>query len=237
MARVDYDKQSANYDKGRTLPDEAIATWMVSARRHAVEARTILDLGAGTGRFTAALAQTFDARVIAVEPSAGMREQARSKGLTMIGGRAEDLPIKSATIDLAWLSNTIHHFDDIDHAARELKRTSATVLIRGAFGDTPVPSLYRFFPETQAIIETFPTTRAVIDAFEAAGFSRFYREQVEQLLAHDLAEMVPRMRRRADTTLEHISDEAFNAGLALLEETAKQETGPVLDVMDLLVIR
>ena len=34
MARVDYDKQSAVYDRGRTLPHEAIGAWMVAARKH-----------------------------------------------------------------------------------------------------------------------------------------------------------------------------------------------------------
>jgi predicted RNA methylase len=33
----------------------------------------VLDLGAGTGLFAAAIASWFDAEVVAVEPSAGMR--------------------------------------------------------------------------------------------------------------------------------------------------------------------
>jgi len=241
MARVDYDKQSANYDQGRTLPDEAIATWMVAARRHTQGASTILDLGSGTGRFSGALADAFDAKVIAVEPSDGMRQQAKTKRdnrVTILGASAEMLPLANATIDVAWLSNTIHHFDDVATAAAELRRvTTGTVLIRGAFGDTPVPSLYRFFPGSQHVIENFPTTESIITMFQAAGFTRFYREKVEQLLAHNLADMVPRMRLRADTALELISNEEFESGMNLLEETARTETGPVLDLMDLLVIR
>ena len=243
MARVDYDKQSEVYDRGRTLPPEAIAVWMVSARRHVPDATRILDLGAGTGRFSAALAETFDADVYAVEPSAGMRDQAQNKPhdlVHILAGKAEAIPLPDASCDLAWLSNVVHHFDDLARAASELRRVityGGTVLIRGAFGGVPVPSLYRFFPGAQRIVDSMPTMPEVIDAFQAAGFASFHNEKVEQLLAHDLAEMVPRIRTRADTTLELISDEEFEKGLKDLEEAAERERGPVTDAMDLLVIR
>ncbi len=243
MARVDYDKQSERYDAGRTLPDEALALWMANAKRYAGDASSVLDLGAGTGRFSAALAEAFGCRVVAVEPSAGMREQAAPKqrpDIRVVAGRAEAIPLRSETVDLAWISNVIHHLDDIVQAAAELRRVisaGGTVLIRGCFGDTEVPSLYRFFPSTRAIIESFPTKPKVIDILQAAGFGSFFEDKVPQLLAQSLAEMVPRMRLRADTTLELISDEEFEAGMRLLEETAKVETGPVIDDLDLLIAR
>jgi len=62
-------------------------------------------------------------------------------------------------------------------------------------------------------------------------------ERVEQLLAYKLADMVERVRHRADTTLEKLSDADFAEGLARLEQTAKTATGPVLDYLDLLVVR
>jgi ubiquinone/menaquinone biosynthesis C-methylase UbiE len=241
MARVDYDKQSEVYDKGRSLPPEAIAVWMASAKRHVPHATRILDLGAGTGRFSAALAETFDADVYAVEPSAGMREQAKTKLhelVHVVAGSAEAIPLPDASVDLAWLSNVIHHFDDLQQAARELRRvTKDTVLIRGAFAGTVVPSMFRFFPGSQGVIDSMPAMPEVIAAFEAAGFGSFRSEKVEELLARNLAEMVPRIRLRADTALELISDEEFHNGLAELEEAAKREHGPVTNVADLLLIR
>jgi SAM-dependent methyltransferase len=243
MARVDYDAQAERYDAGRTLPDEAIATWMVAARRHIPGAARILDLGSGTGRFSAALAEAFGADVVGVEPSAGMRSQAAPKAhdcVAYIGGAAEAIPLAGATIDLAWLSSVIHHFDDLDAAAAEIGRTlrpGGVVLIRGAFGGRPVPSLYRFFPAAQAVVDSWPTITDAIWSFERAGFASFYSEQVPQLLANDLSVMVERIRLRADTTLEHISDSEFERGLSELEEVAKLEHGPVIDRLDLLVIR
>jgi ubiquinone/menaquinone biosynthesis C-methylase UbiE len=241
MARVDYDKQSASYDKGRTLPAEAMAIWAATAKRHLGRLDTLLDLGSGTGRFSATLADALDAHVIGVEPSAGMREHAKTKlhpNVTVLAGAAEALPLKDSSVQAAWLSNVVHHFDDIDAAARELRRvTKETVLVRGAFGGRDVPTLYRFFPSAQDVVDDMPTMPEVIDAFEDAGFTSFYNEAVEQLLAHSLAEIVPRIRMRADTTLELISDTEFEHGLELLEAAAEVEGGPVFDHLDLLVIR
>lgn len=244
MARVDYDKQSEVYDRGRTLPQEGLDTWMVAARRHAAgDVARLLDLGCGTARFSAPLAEAFAAQVIGVEPSSGMLARAATKrhgSVRLVNGAAEHIPLRDATVDVAWLSNVVHHFDDVPQAAREIRRTvrpAGSVLIRGAFGGRPIPSLYRFFPTTQSVVDTMPTMPEVIAAFQDAGFGSFLSEQVTHLLAHSLADMVPRIRMRADTTLELISDEEFERGLAELEEAARTEPGPVFDALDLLVIR
>jgi len=245
VARVDYDKQAAVYDRGRTLPPEAITQWMLVVRRHLPEgATTILDLGSGTGRFSAALADAFDADVVAVEPSKGMRAQAISKPhprVHVTAGSAERIPMQDGSADAAWLSNVVHHFDDLTAAAREIRRVvsdGAPVLLRGAFaGLGPIPTLYRFFPATENAIESFPTVPEVFGAFEEAGFRTMSIERVEQLLAYKLADMIDRVRQRADTTLEKLSDDDFAEGLARLERSAQTETGPVLDYLDLLVVR
>ncbi len=243
MALVDYDKQSEVYDRGRTLPPEALAVWVATARRHIGGARRILDLGSGTGRFSSVLAEGLQAKVIGVEPSAGMRGHAAAKphhDVNIVAGSAEHLPLVDGIVDAAWLSNVIHHFDDLPAAARELRRvvpTGCTVLIRGAFGSWDVPPSYRFFPGAQSVVDSMPTIPEVMEIFQGAGFGSFYNEQVEQLLAYNLADMVPRIRMRADTTLELISDEEFERGLEELEAAARVENGPVFDHLDLLVIR
>lgn len=244
MARVDYDKQSANYDRGRGLTPEAIATWMAHARIHLRgDVARLLDLGAGTGRFSAHLADAFDSEVVGVEPSAGMIERASTKPhprVRLVRGTAEHLPLASASCDGAWLSNVIHHFDDMNAAAHELRRVvfpGGPVMIRGAFGGRPIPSLYRYFPSTEKTVSTFPALNDVIGAFEAAGFISFSTERVEQLLARTLSEMIERIKLRADTTLELLPDEEFEAGVNAMIEDAKTNDGPVVDPLDLLVVR
>ena len=68
------------YDSARLLPAETMTLWMdaiaASVPKH--EIKKILDLGCGTGRFTAALGAAFDCPVIAVEPSVAMLDVAKS---------------------------------------------------------------------------------------------------------------------------------------------------------------
>ena len=244
MARVDYDKQSAVYDAGRSLTPEATATWMAHARIHLRgDVTRLLDLGVGTGRFSAHLADAFESEVVGVEPSAGMLAQAATKPhprVRLLRGRAEELPLANATFDGAWLSNVIHHFDDMDAAARELRRVvlpEGPVMIRGAFAGRPIPSLYRYFPSTEKTVSTFPALSDVIGAFEHAGFTLFSTERVEQLLARSLSEMVERIKLRADTTLELLPDDEFEAGVAAMAMDARTNDGPVVDPLDLLVVR
>ena len=79
MARVDYDQLAASYDRGRGMPLEGLEGWRAALAAYLPPAsgRPVLDLGAGTGLFAAAIATWFDARVVGVEPSQEMRRQAR----------------------------------------------------------------------------------------------------------------------------------------------------------------
>lgn len=246
MARVDYDRQSEVYDRGRTIPEQSMAVWMAVARRHLGDAiERILDLGAGTGRFSTALAETFEAEVAAVEPSAGMRSRAAGKQLgavRYVGGMAESLPLADGSCDAAWLSNVIHHFDDVEAAAAELRRVvpeGGPVLLRGSFAgrnyDLP---LYEFFPETVPIVEEMcPSIEETVGVFERAGFVSFHLERVRYVYFTSYADALEATRHRADSTLEQISDEAFEAGLERLGSATTERNGPVEAELDLLVLR
>ena len=66
------------YDLGRNLTSEATDALMELLRGYvALPVNLIVDLGSGTGRFTAALAQAFSAQVLGVEPAANMRATAK----------------------------------------------------------------------------------------------------------------------------------------------------------------
>jgi len=80
VSRVDYDRDLHRvYHAGRALSADTGRLWMEAIGRYLGGARsalTILDLGAGTGRFATLLADAFDAQVVAVEPSEKMRAEA-----------------------------------------------------------------------------------------------------------------------------------------------------------------
>ena len=142
---IDYDSEASRYQSGRALSGDTLAAWHLAVSEFvpAGTAQTVLDLGAGTGIFTRAWHDWYGSRVIAVEPSAGMRAEAATAGIpdgsVSIAGAGESLGLRDGRIDVAWLSTVLHHLDDQDACARELAR----VVIPGGFsssaGSAPTP--------------------------------------------------------------------------------------------------
>jgi ubiquinone/menaquinone biosynthesis C-methylase UbiE len=242
MARIDYDDAAAAaFQASRELPPDTLSEWRAAIARHLAPrpGMRVLDLGAGTGGWATALANWYSISVVAVEPSAAMRARARSG--CMLAGQAAALPLAPATMDGAWLSTVIHHLPDLPAAARELRRVlrpGAPVLIRNAFpGRHHGIGLFRYWPEAIAVLDTFPSVASVRAAFAAAGFSYVALEPVRQVTAPSLATIAATARRQSHTPLMLITDSAYQAGLARLRAAAATQQGPVIDTLDLLVLR
>src|SRR2546421_8267168 len=105
------------YERARpSYPEEAVA-WMAE-RTGLVAGRTVVDVGAGTGKLTRLLPAT-GARVIAIEPVAEMR--AKLDGIDALDGTAEDLPLSNGCADVVTVAQALHWFD-LDRALPELHR-------------------------------------------------------------------------------------------------------------------
>lgn len=82
----------------------------------------VLDVGGGTGQVGRALAGRF-ARWIVVEPSAGMRREARKHGVvTVVAGVGERLPLATGSVDRAVMVDALHHAKEQDAVFAELHR-------------------------------------------------------------------------------------------------------------------
>src|SRR6266545_3736751 len=78
IARISYDEQTAAaYKAVREVPREGLSEWREAVRRHLRPSpgMTLVNIGAGTGAFAAAFSDWFGLNVLAVEPSAAMRNQ------------------------------------------------------------------------------------------------------------------------------------------------------------------
>lgn len=86
------------------------------------EGRDVLELGAGTGKFTELIAFT-GARITATEPLAGMREALGKNcpAVTVIDGTAEEIPALDASADAVVAAQAFHWFDG-DRALPEIHR-------------------------------------------------------------------------------------------------------------------
>ncbi|WP_089153970.1 class I SAM-dependent methyltransferase [Micromonospora sp. NBS 11-29] len=243
MARIAYDDTDAEaFAATRHLTDDGLTAWRAAVARHLVPGpgRRLLDLGAGTGSWAQAFTAWFPGLdVVAVEPSAAMR--ARATFRPVLAGDAGHLPLRNGSVDGAWLSTVIHHVPDLAAAARELRRVvrpGAPVLIRSAFaGRHAGITLFRYFPEAVRVLDTYPGVDEVSAAFAEAGFATSTVEPVPQVTAASLREAAVELRREAHTPLQLITDEEYAAGVARLRGAARVETGPVVDALDLLVVR
>jgi SAM-dependent methyltransferase len=109
-----------SYDRVRPGPAPAAVDWLLPAG-----CAVAVDLAAGTGLFTRAL-QGRAGQVIAVEPDERMRRvlAARSPGVRVLDGRAEDIPLPDGCADAVLVSHAWHWFDP-ERAVPEIARVLA----------------------------------------------------------------------------------------------------------------
>jgi SAM-dependent methyltransferase len=115
-----YDAIGATYTvTRRTEPRIAAQIWAALG-----DARTVLNVGAGTGSYEPA-----DRDVVAVEPSALMRSQRPPEAAPCLAGSAERLPFDDQSFDAAMAVATVHHWQDPIAGLREMRRVARRVVV------------------------------------------------------------------------------------------------------------
>lgn len=116
-----YQSAVEHYERGRpSYPDDALS-FIVNELAIGPQS-TVVELGAGTGKFTDLLVFT-DATIVAVEPVPAMREAlARNcPTVTVLDGTAEAIPVGDASADALVAAQAFHWFDG-ERALPEIHR-------------------------------------------------------------------------------------------------------------------
>lgn len=229
LAPVDYDKvQHQHYAKGRALPADAIARYMATFGAPLPPHRPLVgvDLGSGTGRFTPALAEAFGGPVHGVEPADGMRRAAQSGSthprVSYVAGRAEAIPLPDASADFVLMFLSYHHVTDKPAAAREILRVlkpGGRLILRNTFKDRIPNHWWRgYFPRSHDVeVAMFPTEAETCELFEAAGFVTVACRQMEIPFEGDIAGLVARLKLRAVSVFEHMTEAELDEGFARID--------------------
>ncbi|MDT6963048.1 class I SAM-dependent methyltransferase [Cupriavidus sp. SZY C1] len=116
-----FSTQADTYARGRPDYPEALGHWLRDTLGVAPGA-TVVDLGAGTGKFTRLLVPS-GASVVAVEPVDAMRAQlsARLPDVRALAGSAESMPLADASVDAVVCAQAFHWFANAA-AMREIHR-------------------------------------------------------------------------------------------------------------------
>jgi len=141
-----YDTIGATYPvTRRTEPRIAARIWAALG-----DARTVLNVGAGTGSY-----EPPDRYVLAVEPSALMRSHRLPDAAPCLAGPAEVLPFDDQSFDAAMAVSTVHHWQDPIAGLREMRRVARRVVV--FVFDTNDPSQFWL---TRDYLPEFATLRA-----------------------------------------------------------------------------
>lgn len=246
---TDYDLTDipAGYDRARNHGPEVLELWMRTVAEH-VDGRSIarvLDLGCGTGRFTEGLASQFDAEVIGLDPSSKMLQLARQKQrdprVRYEPGRAESIPLPTGSVDLVFLSMSLHHFTDPTLAAQECRRvlsSEGSAVIRTGTRDQIESYPYvPFFASSRRLLEEIlPGAIDVVTLFTSAQLHHVASRVVPQTIAPDWAAYADKLAAGGDSVLARLSQHEFEEGLAAVRRfAATQGRSPVVEPVDLFV--
>jgi SAM-dependent methyltransferase len=110
-ARRGFEREADAYERGRPGYPPEVTEWVVRTLGLG-RGRTVVDIGAGTGKLTRALLPS-GAEVIAVEPVAEMRAvlERELREVRALEGTAESLPLDDASADAIVVGQAFHWFD------------------------------------------------------------------------------------------------------------------------------
>lgn len=113
--RLTFGAHADAYERARPEWPEQAARWLVPE-----SAELVVELGAGTGKLTRAVA-ALGARVVAVEPDPRMLAVLRGLGLEGVEGSAEAIPFGDGAADAVVAGSSLHWFE-LDLALPEIHR-------------------------------------------------------------------------------------------------------------------
>jgi SAM-dependent methyltransferase len=110
-ARRGFERQADAYERGRPAYPEQATVWLTAELGLGPD-KTVVDVGAGTGKLTRSLLAS-EATVIAIEPVGGMRAvlERELPAVRALDGTAEALPLEARSADAIVVGQAFHWFD------------------------------------------------------------------------------------------------------------------------------
>ena len=227
LSSINYREIASGYDDSRCV-EPAIIDSLVAGLQ-SLGAKSVLEIGAGTGNYTRALAKS-GLSVIAIDRSAAMAAIGAQKAHAhWILADGDLLPFGKRSIDAVTGVNVLHHLPALEAALSEFRRVArAGAVLQAVIRENLKTLWYRhYFPEIDdVLLPLHPTLGGLITAMFRAGFCRvatakvFYSSRCD--LTFEAARTQPRLLfdpafRFSTSGFRRMTNARIVLGLAALE--------------------
>lgn len=197
-----FERAADRYDDYAVLQQEVERRLLERLDYIRLQPRQVLDVGAGTGAGTAALAKRYrKARVTGLDLAHGMLSRARRRGPWyrrpgLVVGDAESLPLADASCDLVFSNLTLQWCNDLPRVFGEVRRVlrPGGLLLFTTFGPDTLYELRDCWAQVdgQVHVSAFPDMHDVGDALLQAGLADPVMDAERFTLTYDTAEKLMR---------------------------------------------
>ncbi len=202
MDKIDvFEKHAHRYEEWFEKNKYAYQSELKAIKRLLPQTGIGIEIGVGTGRFAKPLGIK-----VGVEPSSQMIKIAKKRGIKVIKGVAENLPVADSSFDFVLMVTTICFLEDIEAALKETYRIlkpNGFLVIGFVDRDSPLGKLYQQRKEKSVFYKeaTFYSVKEVVSYLKGAGFNNF---AFAQTLFH-----IPSKLQSIDTVKEGYGEGSF----------------------------
>ncbi len=141
MAKTEpFDQYMEEYEEWFSENHYAFLSELAAVQKALPEKSRGVEIGVGSGKFALPLGIKEG-----VEPSKAMREKAKERGLSVIDGVAENLPLPDSSFDFVLMVTTICFVDDIERSLAEsyrILKDDGCIILGFVDRESPVGKLY-----------------------------------------------------------------------------------------------
>ena len=191
---------ASGYDTVAAL-QRSVGECLLSQRPPSQGIGCILDIGAGTGFFSAHLESHYPgARIIALDIAEGMLLRARQRFAgSLVVGDAESLPIASHSVDLVFTNLAIQWCNSLESALLEFRRVlrPGGWLLLSTFGPSTLKELRAAWAcvDDYSHVNQFASLAVIEQALTASGFQNIQVEaQLRSIVYPDVIELMRELK-------------------------------------------
>lgn len=186
-----FEQYTDRYDEWFDRHPEAFESEVAALQALRPEGATGLEIGVGTGRFAERLG--ID---VGIDPARSVLPVAAGRGVSVVRGVAESLPVRDDSFGLALVVTTICFVDDVSATLAEAARVirpGGSVLLGYIDRESEVGKHYQDIQDENPFYRdaTFLGTAELIETLRAAGFRSPEARQTVFAMPDELAEPDP----------------------------------------------